>query len=135
MTPLDDERAILGAILRKASLYKDICFPEAADPISALDFQALAHRRLFSLIRTHFLPDGDLKNLVYGCEAQKLREALSQEGFDEVLEDGWGWFEFEGGEEWLFELISEGAGDISESLGRFLERRPISQRQAHELVV
>jgi hypothetical protein len=135
MSQADDERQILGWLLRYPGQYGETFFPEHTDPIGALDFKAKVHRQLFSLIRTHYLPHGDLANLIWGCEAKKLRGVLTQQGFEEAADQSWGWYEHQGGDEWLSDLMREAPEDISDPLGRFLERRPISQRQAHELVV
>lgn len=135
MSQADDERQILGWLLRHPKAYRDMCFPEHAEPIAALDFKARVHRQLFSLIRTHYLPDGDLANLIWGCEAKRLRDVLTQQGFEEAADPSWGWYEHQGGDEWLTDLMREAPEDISGPLGRFLERRPISKRTTHEFVV
>ena len=106
MSQIDEERAILGFILKSPQAFNELQRGKLLPrEVTALDFEFQEHVQLFVNIELWYLPWKHFSDLCRACEAKMLRADFESAGWED--DAGWGWFEAIGGEDWLFDLMEE----------------------------
>lgn len=121
MSSIDEERSILGFILKQPQAFNELQRNDAlAREVNALDFEYAEHVELFINIELWYLAWKHLGDLCRACEAKALRADFAAAGLED--DAGWGWFEDMGGEEWLFDLMDEATEEPERLLAELIAR-------------